>query len=310
MPDQTGRVAVVTGATSGIGFEAASVLARRGAKVVLACRSAEQARAAASRITTGQETRAAGKPGKLIELGEPIEPDVLDLDLGSLASVRHAADELRSRYPRIDLLINNAGVMDVPFGVTEDGFEQHLGINHLGHFAFTGLLLPQLTAAPDARIVTVSSLVHRRGRIDFDDLGYQRGYTPDAAYCRSKLANLMFTFALQRRLTAAGLSTVALAAHPGFSRTGLFRYESFGVKLLTRAAGLFTMQSAAMGALPTLRAAVDPQARGGTYYGPGGRKEYKGNPIVVEASAAAHDDAAQQRLWVESERLTGVVFPC
>ncbi|MGH3417404.1 MAG: oxidoreductase, partial [Actinocrinis sp.] len=286
----------------GIGFETALVLARRGAKVVLACRSAEKARAAADRIAAGPQTPAADQP-------DVVDLDVVELNLGSLASVRRAAGELRSRYPRIDLLINNAGVMDVPFGTTEDGFELHLGINHLGHFALTGLLLPQLTAAPHARIVTVSSVAHLRGRIDFDDLGYQREYKRDPAYCRSKLANLLFTFALQRRLAAAGLPAAALAAHPGLSRTDLFRNDSFAVRLAMRAAGPFIMQSAAMGALPTLRAAVDPQARGGAYYGPGGRKEYKGHPIVVEAGPAAHDEAAQQRLWTESEKLTGVVFP-
>ncbi|ACU71530.1 short-chain dehydrogenase/reductase SDR [Catenulispora acidiphila DSM 44928] len=297
MPDQTGRVAVVTGATSGIGLETARVLAERGAKVVLACRSAEKGRAAAAGIAAGLPTSVAA------------EPEVVELDLGSLASVRRAAEELREQHPQIDLLINNAGVMDVPFGTTEDGFELHLGINHFGHFALTGLLLPRLMAAPDARIVTVSSLVHTRGRIDFDDLGYHRAYKPDAAYCRSKLANLLFTFELQRRLAAAGLPAVALAAHPGFSRTELFRHESFVLKAAMLAVGPFMMQSAAMGALPTLRAAADPHALGGTYYGPGGRKEQTGHPIVVEASRAAHDDEAQRRLWAESEKLTDVVFP-
>ena len=237
------------------------------------------------------------------------EPDVVELDLGSLASVGRAAEQLRSRHPRIDLLINNAGVMDVPFGSTEDGFELHFGINHLGHFAFAGLLLPQLTSAPDARIVTVSSVAHMRGHVDFDDLGYRREYNRDSAYSRSKLANLLFTFALQRRLAAAGLPTAALAAHPGLSRTELWRNESFAVKLALRAFGPFMMQNAAMGALPTLRAAVDPQARGGAYYGPSGRKQYTGHPIVVEASPAAHDEETQRRLWAESERLTGIVFP-
>ena len=297
MPDQTGRIAVVTGANSGIGFEAARVLAHRGAKVVLACRSAEKGRAAAARIAAGQQTPAAQ------------EPDVVELDLGSLASVGRAAEQVRSRHPRIDLLINNAGVMDVPLGSTEDGFELHFGINHLGHFAFTGLLLPQLTSAPDARIVTVSSVAHVRGHVDFDDLGYRREYKRDSAYSRSKLANLLFTFALQRRLAAAGLPTAALAAHPGLSRTELWRNESFAVKLALRALGPFMMQNAAMGALPTLRAAVDPQARGAAYYGPSGRKQYTGHPIVVEASPVAHDEETQQRLWAESERLTGIVFP-
>jgi NAD(P)-dependent dehydrogenase (short-subunit alcohol dehydrogenase family) len=296
VPALTGRVAVVTGANSGIGFETALVLARRGARVVLACRSAERAREAAARIAAAAEAAPA--------------PEVLELDLGSLASIGSAAQELRERHPRIDLLINNAGLMDVPYGTTEDGFELHLGINHLGHFALTGLLLPQLTPVPGSRIVNVSSVAHDRGRFDFDDLAYTRGYTPTKAYARSKLANLLFTFELNRRLTAAGAPTAVLCAHPGLSRTDLYRHEKPAVSIMIRLTSPVLMQGAAMGALPTLRAATDQDALGGMYYGPSGRGQFKGRPIAVKAVPAAYDAETARRLWAESEKLTGVSFPC
>jgi NAD(P)-dependent dehydrogenase (short-subunit alcohol dehydrogenase family) len=296
VPELSGRVAVVTGANTGIGFETARVLARRGARVVLACRSAERGREAADRIVASLD---AGLTA----------PEVLELDLGSLASVRGAAARLSADHARIDLLINNAGVMDVPHGTTVDGFELHLGINHLGHFALTGLLLPQLMAVPGSRVVNVSSVAHTRGRIDFDDLTYAHGYNPGLAYGRSKLANLLFTFELQRRLAADGSPTAALAAHPGLSRTELYRHEPFASAFVVRLIWRVLMQGAAMGALPTLRAATDPSAVGGTYYGPGGSREFKGYPVVVPAVAAAHDASVARRLWDVSEELTGVSFP-
>ena len=296
MPTLTGRVAVVTGANTGIGFEAALVLAERGAQVVLACRSAERAQDAAARIAASRASAPA--------------LEVLELDLGSLDSIHGAAEQLRERHPRIDLLINNAGVMDVPYGKTEDDFELHLGINHLGHFALTGLLLPQVTAVPGSRIVNVSSVAHKQGSIDFDDLAYTRGYNPSRAYARSKLANLLFTFELNRRLAAASAPTTALAAHPGLSRTDLYRHEKPAVSLVIRLISPFLMQNAAMGALPTLRAATDPAAAGGTYYGPAGRREFKGHPVPVDAVPAAYETETARQLWAESERLTGVSFPC
>jgi len=291
VPRLDGRVAVITGGNTGIGFETARVLAEHGARVVLACRSVERARAAAARIAVSTE---AG-------------PEIAELDLASLSSVRRAVERLREAHPSIDLLINNAGVMDVPYRITEDGFESHLGINHLGHFALTGLLLPQLTGG--SRIVSISSVVHRRGRIDLDDLTYTRGYTPGAAYARSKLANLLFTLELNRRLTAAGSAVTALAAHPGLSRTELYRYEKPATRIAARMLGPLVMQSAAAGALPTLRAATDPAAAGGSYYGPSGRHQYKGHPVLVDAAPAAHDVTASQQLWDASEKLTGVAFP-
>ncbi|MDH6246385.1 SDR family NAD(P)-dependent oxidoreductase [Mycobacterium sp. OTB74] len=292
IPDQTGRTAVITGANTGLGFETAAALAARGAHVVLAVRNLDKGKDAVDRIR--QTTP---------------EADVVlqELDLSSLQSVREAADALRANYPEIDLLINNAGVMWTPKLTTVDGFEMQFGTNHLGHFAFTGLLLDQLLTVPGSRVVTVSSLGHRiRAAIHFNDLQWDRSYNRVAAYGQSKLANLLFTYELQRRLT--GAETVALAAHPGGSNTELARHlplpESVVTPLVDR---LF--QSAAMGALPTLRAATDPAAFGGQYYGPDGLLEQSGHPKVVASSDQSHDTELQQRLWAVSEDLTGVTFP-
>ena len=211
VPDQAGRTAVITGANTGIGFEVARVLATRGARVILACRDLGKAREAVARIGAAGPGAGAG---------------VIRLDLASLASVREAARELRAACERIDLVINNAGVMMPPYGVTADGFELQFGINHLGHFALTGLLLDQLAGVPGARVVTVSSNARKAGRIGFGDLQSRRRYTRTAGYCQSKLANLMFTYELQRRLAAAGAQAVALAAHPGMTKTHLGRYLS------------------------------------------------------------------------------------
>jgi NAD(P)-dependent dehydrogenase (short-subunit alcohol dehydrogenase family) len=293
VPDQAGRTAVVTGANSGIGFEAARVLAARGARVILACRDMARAKEAADRI-------GAVAPGA--------DVGVVRLDLASLASAREAADELRSACTRIDLLVNNAGVMMPPYGVTADGFELQFGVNHLGHFALTGLLLDRLAGVPGARVVTVSSINHRQGRVNFDDLQSRRGYRRDAGYGQSKLANLMFTYELQRRLAAAGERAIAVAAHPGLSATRLPRYLSPVSRTFFVLVERPFAQSAAMGALPTLRAAADPAVRGGEYYGPAGPGEIRGFPRLVSSSEAARDEAAQKRLWQESERLTGVSY--
>ena len=290
-PDQSGRTAVVTGANSGIGFETARVLAERGAAVVLACRDPGRAEEAAERI-------AGTAPGA--ELG------IVKLDLGSLTSVREAAGELRATRPKLDLLVNNAGVMYPPYQRTEDGFELQFGVNHLGHFALTGLLLGQMLAMPGSRVVTVSSQGHRLGRIDFGDLQSERRYSRVAAYGQSKLANLLFTFELQRRLATAGAATSALAAHPGVTRTELTRYLPGWMQA---AAGLLPFQGSEMGALPTLRAATDAGARGGEYYGPSGPGEMRGYPRRVGSSARSREAGLARRLWDESLRLTGVSYP-
>jgi NAD(P)-dependent dehydrogenase (short-subunit alcohol dehydrogenase family) len=289
VPSQRGRVAVVTGANTGLGFETAQVLAARGASVVLAVRNLEKGKEAAARI-------AAAAPGASVTVQE--------LDLSSLDSVRAAASELRAGHPRIDLLICNAGVMYPPKQTTGDGFELQFGTNHLGHFALTGLLLEQMLPVPGSRVVTVSSVGHRiQARINFDDLQWERSYSRVGAYGQSKLANLMFTYELQRRLAGAG-TAIAVAAHPGFAATELMRH--------TPAAAVVTplfSQPAAMGALPVLRAATDPGVLGGQYYGPAGFLGTRGYPKLVASSRRSHDVAVQRRLWTVSEELTGVRFP-
>jgi len=292
MPDLTGRVAVITGANSGLGLETARQLAHKGASVVLAVRSVERGKAAIADIQ-------AGHPDAHLQLQE--------LDLASLDSIRTAAETVRNDFDRIDLLINNAGVMYTPPVQTADGFEMQFGTNHLGHFAWTGLLLDRLAPVEGSRVVTVSSLGHRiRSKIDFEDINAEQGYNRVAAYGRSKLANLLFTYELQRRLEGSSASTVALASHPGGSDTDLGRHipgGRFVIPLIRR-----TAQSAAMGALPTLRAATAPDAAGGQYYGPRGFMEFRGHPVVVQSSARSHETDTQQQLWSASEQLTGVTY--
>lgn len=285
IPDQHGRVAVVTGANVGLGFETARMLAEHGARVVLAVRDIEKGRQAAARM--------GGDVG------------VQALDLTSLESVSTAAAELRATYPRIDLLINNAGVMYTPKQTTADGFELQFGTNHLGHFALTNLLLERLLPVPGSRVVTVSSTGHRiRAAIHFDDLQWERSYT----YGQAKLANLMFTYELQRRLASHG-TTLAVAAHPGVSDTELARNTPAALHVSMGWLAPLLTQTPEMGALPTVRAATDPGVLGGQYYGPGGRGEIRGYPTLVSSSDASHDHAVQQRLWAVSEELTGVSFP-
>ncbi|MBO0824131.1 MAG: SDR family oxidoreductase [Actinobacteria bacterium] len=295
-PDLTGQTAVVTGASAGLGLQIARVLADQGAHVVLACRNVDKAEAAADRI--GGSTA------------------VIQLDLASLGAVRSAADEIRAAYPQLDLLINNAGVMEVPYERTVDGFELTFATNHLGHFALTGLLLDRLLAAPGARIVTMSSMAHLDGTMDFDDLQGERGYNPERAYAQSKLANLLFTFELDRRLRAAGVTATALGAHPGVVYTDLFRtrspWQQAVLKPRFRVVNFWAVQDVRMGALPALRAATDASASGGDYFGPRRygllRWFYTGYPARVEPSERARNSADQARLWQVSEQLTGVTY--
>jgi NAD(P)-dependent dehydrogenase (short-subunit alcohol dehydrogenase family) len=292
IPDQTGRTAVITGANTGLGYETAAALAAKGAHVVLAVRNLQKGKAAADLITRAT-------PGASVALQE--------LDLTSLDSIRAAADELRANHDSIDLLINNAGVMMTPKATTKDGFELQFGTNHLGHFALTNLLLDRVLAVAGSRVVTVSSQGHRFARgIRFDDLQWERDYGRVRAYGQAKLANLLFTYELQRRLQ--GTNTIAVAAHPGGSNTELMRNLPVAIRGLgTLLAPLF--QGPDMGALPTLRAATDPGVLGGQYYGPDGFGEQRGYPKVVASSAASHDTDAQRKLWTMSEELTSVVSP-
>ena len=292
IPDQHGRVAIVTGANSGLGRVTALELARHGAQVVVASRSVENGRAAAKEIAA--------------VVGGPA-PEVHPLDLASLESVRSFAEQFAGG--RVDLLVNNAGVMMTPHRTTSDGFELQLGTNHLGHFALTGLLLEAVERSDSGRIATLSSNEHKAGRIDFDDLQSKSGYSPRGAYQRSKLANAVFAVELDRRLRAAGATAISVFAHPGYSATNLQSSGPTGVaKAAMAIANRVFAQSAERGALPTLYAATAPGVQGGEYYGPDGWGEMRGSPKRVRAIPEAYDPDLGRRLWETSEELTGVRY--
>ncbi|WP_246013680.1 oxidoreductase [Mycobacterium pseudokansasii] len=294
IPNQTGRIAIVTGSNTGLGFMVARSLAIRGAITVLAVRNLAKGQQAIDTIR-------AEYPVASLSLQQ--------LDLTSLASVRPAADQLNSRYPRIDLLINNAGVSLAPKTLTQDGFELHFGTNHLSHFAFTGLLLKNILAAQASRIVTVSSGMHRRASTRFlDHPGYEANYSRVVAYARSKLANLLFTFELQRRLAARNTNTTALAAVPGIAKAEVGRYLPTAVRWGLKPFISPFEQNAAMGALPILRAATDPKATGGQYYSPRSRAHTRGYPEIQIPSGQSQDSGLAADLWAMSENLTGIKF--
>jgi len=290
IPDQTGRTAIVTGANTGIGLETARMLAARGAKVIMACRSLDKGEAARTRILADQPHASV---------------TVAALDLSDLDSVAAFTKAFAAGHDRLDLLINNAGVMVPPLGRTKQGFELQFGTNHLGHFALTAQLLPLLERTPGARIVVVSSTAQTFGRIDFDDLNWEhRAYSPMKAYGQSKLANMMFALELQRRLAASGSSLTVTAAHPGWTATDLQR--TAGVARFFNP--LFAMKPAD-GALPTLRAATDPAATHGSYWGPAGLLGLSGPPAPAKGTKRAYDEAVAARLFDVSEQLSGVSFP-
>ncbi|MCX4761989.1 oxidoreductase [Streptomyces sp. NBC_01275] len=295
IPDQGGRTAVVTGANSGLGYVTARELARKGARVVLACRSEARGRAAVELLRDEV-------PGSDVELRV--------LDLGDLASVREFAAGLP--YERVDLLVNNAGVMAMPYGTTVDGFETQFGVNHLGHFALTGLLLPALLATPGARVVTVSSFAHLLGNIDIHDLNSERRYRRWTAYGRAKTANLLFTHEFARRLEATGADVVAAAAHPGYAATNLQtagpRAEGRRVaERLMELGNRVIAQPAEAGALPALYAATAPGVRPDSFTGPSFAM-WRGAPAPSRRAPWTLDDRASAALWAESERLTGVSY--
>lgn len=299
VPDQHGRTAVVTGANSGLGRQVALALAAAGAHVVMTARDPGRGEQAVAQVR-------AAVPGASVELGS--------LDLADLASVRAFAARTGADHPAgIDLLVDNAGVMALPRGTTADGFETQFGTNHLGHFALTGLLLPALLRRPQPRVVVVSSFAHRTGRIDVDDLQGERRYQRWRAYGQSKLANLLFAYELDRRVTEVGLPLVAVAAHPGFTATnlqgGAARVSgSRASALLARAANAVIGQPDTVGALPLLYAATAPDVVGGEFFGPDGVGELRGGPQRVSSSSASHDPAVATRLWEVSEELTGVHY--
>lgn len=292
----SGRTVLITGANSGLGFEAARNLAARGARVILACRAEAAAERASSAIRVES-------PQADVRVGL--------LDVSSLQSVRRFAAFVAERFDALDVLINNAGIMATPQARSADGFELQLATNHLGHFALTGLLLPLLEKRSGSRVVAVSSIAARSGQIDFDDLMGERGYDSWKAYNQSKLANLMFAFELQRRLVATGSATQAIAAHPGASTTNLFATPGGFVakKILSPLLSRFLFQPASRGVLPILHAATAAEARPGGYYGPQGYKEMNGDPGPAFVPSQAMDEAVAARLWEVSEQLTGVAFP-
>jgi NAD(P)-dependent dehydrogenase (short-subunit alcohol dehydrogenase family) len=292
IPAQNGRIAIVTGANSGLGLVTARELARKGARVVLACRNTAKGQAAVAEIVSAV-------PDAQLELEA--------LDLGSLGSVAAFAERFRSTHEGLDLLIDNAGVMAPPRQVTADGFELQLGTNHLGHFALMGRLIGTMQGRQDARVVTLSSNAHKMGRINFDDLQCTRRYNRWRAYGQSKLADLMSALELDRRLRAAGSTVKSIAAHPGYAATNL---QSAAAPALDRLVMVFTnmvmAQSAELGALPTLYAATQPDVEGGSYIGPDGLGEFRGHPRVVSPNRQARDERVAARLWTVSEELTGV----
>jgi NAD(P)-dependent dehydrogenase (short-subunit alcohol dehydrogenase family) len=298
LPDLSGKTIVVTGGNSGIGYEAALEFARKRAKVVLACRDLGKARTAASKIS-------ASSPGADVE--------VMALDLSNLASVRGFSDAFHTQHHALHVLCNNAGVMAIPYRLTTDGFEMQFGTNHLGHFALTGLLLDLILATDGARVVNVASGAHRFGTMRFDDLQWKNGYRKWRAYGQSKLANLLFTFELQRKAESAGKKFLSVACHPGYAATNLqsagprMQGSSMLESLFSVGNSLFA-QSAAMGALPTEYAAASPAVGGGDYIGPDGMGELWGHPTKVPSSAAANDSASAKKLWEISEQLTNVRY--
>jgi NAD(P)-dependent dehydrogenase (short-subunit alcohol dehydrogenase family) len=286
--DQSDRIAIVTGSNSGIGYETARALTKKGARVILAVRNQEAGNAAADRIRSTVSDATI---------------ETMHLDLSSLASVRSFTDRLQKTHEKLDLLINNAGVMIPPFSKTQDGFELQFGTNHLGHFALTGLLADLIQSTPSSRIVNVASQAHRYGDIRFDDLNREKEYKPWSAYGQSKLANLLFTYELQRKLSRQGSTTIAVAAHPGWTATNLQRHAGF-IDFLNR----FFAQGSRAGSWPTLYAATAPDVGGADYYGPSGFYEMRGYPKKVESNDKSRDEAVAARLWRVSEELTGVPF--
>jgi NAD(P)-dependent dehydrogenase (short-subunit alcohol dehydrogenase family) len=298
IPPLDGKTILITGGNSGLGLESAKALAQRGARVIVACRSQEKAEQARALIRAERSDAAV---------------DTLVLDLADLSSVRSAAREVEARYPKLDVLMNNAGVMAVPYARTKDGFELQFGTNHLGHFALTGLLFALLTNTPGARVVNVSSSAHTMGKLNLDDPHWEHGYRRWSAYGVSKLANLLFTYELARRCSIAGLALLSVATHPGYAATNL-QYRGFEldgsrvVERLARVINPLIGQPAKSGALPQICAAVSPEIASGDYIGPGGPFEFRGNPKKVQSNARSHDAADMRKLWELSERLTGVGF--
>jgi NAD(P)-dependent dehydrogenase (short-subunit alcohol dehydrogenase family) len=296
MPDLTGKVIIVTGGNSGLGYESVKAFAGKGAEVILTCRSIEKGETAKAEILK------INRDGKIV---------VMELDLMEFASIKKFANSFKGKYDRLDILLNNAGIMTTPYFLTKDGLEAQNGTNHFGHFALTGQLLDLIKKTPGSRVVNVSSNAHKYGKMDFEDFLFEngKGYTPMKSYARSKLANLVFTYELQRAFMANDIESIAVAAHPGASRTNLGRHleDKWWFKPVFALMAPFT-QDQARGALPQIRAAVDPGVKGGEYYGPSGFGEMKGDPVLVKSNDASHHRGDAWKLWEISEKLTGIAF--
>lgn len=288
IPDLSGKVIIVTGANSGTGFEAARAYAFKNATTILACRSLERGRQALNQIQNEFSNA---------------NLDLIQMDLADMASIRKFTDDFMVKYNHLDILINNAGIMTPPYGLTKEGFELQIGINHLGHFALTGLLLKPILKSKGSRIVTMSSLTHSIGKIDFDDLHQKKKYKPMKAYSQSKLANLLFAIELQRKLERAGVDVISLAAHPGWTGTNILRKEG-----ILNYFNLLLGMKPEKGVLPLLFASVSKSASGGSYYGPGGLNEMRGYPSLSKISSNAKDEEVSEKLWEVSEKLSGIKY--
>ena len=293
IPDQNGRVIVITGANSGVGYESALALAQRGARVVMASRSMDKLEQARR---------------DLLQRIPKAQADVMKLDLGSLQSVRSFADDFNTRYDRLDILMNNAGIMLPPYGKTADGFELQFGTNHLGHYALTGLLLPKLLSTPHSRIATTSSGAYLMGSMHWDDLQFERGYRPNQAYAQSKLANVLFMRELQRKLEAVNADTISVGSQPGYARTNLQNNQpqTLGERVMYSVLRVTMSQDAATGALYQLHSATAPEVKGGEFFEP--RWALKGRVVRRELTARGRSEADAARLWAISEQLTGVKY--
>ena len=289
IPDMQGKTILVTGANSGIGYETARTLAAKNATIIMACRSLDKGQAALEKIQA--ETPQA-------------DLKLMALNLADMAAVREFAAAFLEEHTHLDILINNAGIMATPYGKTTDGFEMQFGTNHLGHFLLTGLLFEKLKSTPNSRVVTVSSFAHNRGRINFSDLNSEKSYQKWQAYGQSKLANVLFAYELQKRVSANGNNPQSVVVHPGYAATNLQRTSWFFNFINPMIA-----QSQEMGVLPTLFAAINSQIKGGEYVGPDGFLEMRGHPIITRSSRASYDQETAQRLWEVSQEMTGVQFP-
>jgi len=296
IPDLNGKTVIVTGGNSGIGFESVKAFALKGASVIIACRS----------VKKGEEAKK-----QIIKFLPKADVTVMELDLADLNSVRNFATNFKKEHSRLDVLLNNAGIMMVPYGLTKDGFEKQMGTNHLGHFALTGLLLEVLKKTPGSRVVNVSSMAHAGGEMDFANLLYEngKGYSSTKAYSRSKLSNLLFTYELQRFFESKNINCISLVAHPGFAETNLVNHltKTWFFRFIKPL--IFIMaQPASMGALPLIRASVDPEAKANEFYGPDGKRQMKGYPVVVQPKPKAYNKDNARKLWEESEKLTSVIY--